>query len=81
MVAIAPLSMGELRAVDDNFAQLDARPGRNDLGNNVDAGIEAEDEAGVAPIGNEVSTGEQHLTGGRHGTRGVFRGDHTVMIL
>lgn len=76
MVAIAPLAMRELRAIDNNLAQLDTGPSRNDLGGDVDAGIETEDEAGVVPVRDEVPTGEEDFAGGRDGARGVFGGSH-----
>lgn len=77
VVAIAPLAVGELRAVDDDLGQLDAGAGGNGLGDDVDAGVEAEDEPGVVPIGDEVSTGEQDFAGGRDGARGLLGGgDH-----
>lgn len=76
VVAISPLAVGELWAVDDNLAELDTRAGGNDLGDDIDAGIEAEDEAGVVAIRDEVPTGKQDFAGGRDGGGGIGGGGH-----
>lgn len=72
VVAVAPLGVEELRAFDDNLGQVDARAGVDFLGDDVDAGAEAEDEAGVGAVEHEVAAGEHDLAGGRHGDEGVL---------
>lgn len=72
MVAIAPNAADKLGALDDNLGQLDALGSGNAAGDDVDAGVEAKDEAGVVPVGDEVAAGQQHLARGGHGGRRVF---------
>lgn len=71
VVAVAPLGVEELRALDDDLGQVDARAGVDFLGDHVDAGAEAEDEAGVGAVEDEVAAGEHDLAGGRYGDEGV----------
>lgn len=72
MIAIAPDSADELGTLDDNLGQLDALGGGDASRDDIDAGVEAEDKAGVVSVGDEVATGEQHLARGGHGGRGVL---------
>lgn len=81
VVAITPGSGNELRAVDDNFGQLDALAGRDSLCENVDAGVEAKDEASVVTVGDEVAASEQDLAGGRDGAGGVLGDGHGMSML
>lgn len=80
VVAVAPLGVEELRALDDNLGQVDARAGVDFLGDDVDAGAEAEDEAGVGAVEHEVAAGQHDLAGGRHGDEGVL-GAHVGLVM
>lgn len=50
MVSIAPLSFKKLRAVDDDFAQLDALASLDHPSDDIDASAQAEDKAGVLAV-------------------------------
>ncbi|KUI54512.1 hypothetical protein VP1G_10662 [Cytospora mali] len=77
MVAIPPCAANKLGALDDNLGQLDALGGWDPPGDDVDAGVEAEDESRVVPVGDEVPAGEEDLSRGGDGCRGVLgRGGH-----
>lgn len=62
--AITPLGLEKLRAVNNDLAELDALAGRDMAGDDVDASTEAEHEACVCPIKDEVAASQQHLARG-----------------
>lgn len=57
MIAIAPDAADKLGALDDNLGQLDTLGGGDAACDDVDAGVEAEDEAGIVSVGDEVAAG------------------------
>lgn len=71
VVTISPLSLEELGTLDDDLRQLDALAGVDLLGDDIDAGAEAEDKPGVRPVEHEVPAGEQDLSGSGDSNRGV----------
>lgn len=71
VVSISPLSLEELGTLDDDLRQLDAFARVYLLGDNIDAGAEAEDKPGVRPVEHEVPAGEQDLSGSGDSNRGV----------
>jgi hypothetical protein len=65
-VAVAPVGVEELGTLDDYLREMDTRAGGYLLGKDVDAGAQAEDQAGVFAIENDVATGKKDFSGGRH---------------
>lgn len=70
VVAVAPLGVEELGAVDDDLAELDAGAGGDLLGDGADARAEAEHEARVRPVQHQVPAREEDLARCRDGDRG-----------
>ena len=57
MIAILPGGIQKLRALHNNFAEMDAGAGVYLLGENVDAGTQAKDETCVFPVEDNVAAG------------------------
>lgn len=76
MITIPPRAVHKLGTVDDDLGELDALAGCNGLGDNVDAGVEAEDKARVGPVRHKVSAGEEDFAGGGHGDGGILGDAH-----
>ena len=69
LVAIPPLGVAELWALDNDLAQLDALAGLDILSDDIDASSQAKDQTGVVPVEDEVSTGQEDLARSRYGSR------------
>lgn len=73
---VSPLGIRELRAPDDDEGRLSVGRHRV-LHDDVDAGAEAEDEAGVRAVEDQVAAGEEHLArGGDGGAVALGGGGH-----
>lgn len=70
-VAIPPLGIKELRAVDDNLRQLHPGRGAYLASNHVDPRVEAKYKPRVLSIQHQVATCEEDLARCRHGDGGV----------
>ncbi|KAK5634169.1 hypothetical protein RRF57_009883 [Xylaria bambusicola] len=73
VVAIAPRGFLELRAIDDDLAQLNTRACLDLAGDNVDAGAEAKDEGGVLSVKHQVAASQEDLARCGDGGRGRAR--------
>lgn len=73
VVAVPPLGIDELRAIDDNLIQLDTLPRVNLSGDDIDPRAQSKHETVVLPVEDEVSACEQDLARGRNGHRRVGR--------
>jgi hypothetical protein len=66
MVAVFPGGTEELGALHDNLGEMDAFAGGYLLGKDMDAGTQAEYQARVFPVEDNVPASKEHLPGGRH---------------
>jgi hypothetical protein len=57
VIAESPSRIEELGALHDNLGEMDTLAGAYFLGEHVDAGTEAKDEAGVFPVEHNVPAG------------------------
>lgn len=69
VVSIIPSSIKELRTVDDDLGELNARAGINVIDDDMYAGTKAKDEGSVVAIENQISARQEHLAWGGHGCR------------
>lgn len=63
-VAVHPGVIVKLRTFDDNLGEMNALGGLDGVRDDVDAGAEAKDEAGVVPVEDNVAACEKNLAGG-----------------
>lgn len=64
MIAVSPGGVEELGTLHNDLGEVDAGAGLYLLGEDVDAGTQAKDEAAVFPVEHNVAAGEEHLSRG-----------------
>ena len=67
LVAVAPLGIEKLGALDDDLAELNALHGWNILGDDIDAGAQAEDQTCILPVQHEITASKENFARGRNG--------------
>lgn len=73
MITVAPLGLEELRTVDDDLAQLDARTRLDLSSDNIDTSAQTENEGSVLFVEYQVTSSQEHLSRCGDGGRGFAR--------
>lgn len=80
VVAVPPLSVEELRALDRDFGELDTIAGLDLGGDNRDSRIETEDKTGVCPIEDQIAAGQEDFAGSGDGSGGFRQPVHSCKL-